>query len=74
MLGSWRDSAACGAVAQRSAGYVSVDVPVMRTVTTHSGRGFMVQARFAGDGSIYLRAIRRFRGISFESQRPLTVW
>jgi hypothetical protein len=22
---------------------------------THSGRGFMVQARFTGDGSIYLR-------------------
>jgi hypothetical protein len=53
--GFWRDTAACGAVAQRSAGYVSVDVPVMRTVTTHSGRGFMVQGRFAGDGSIYLR-------------------
>jgi hypothetical protein len=35
--------------------YVSVDVPVMRTVTTYSGRGFMVQARFAGDGSIHLR-------------------
>ena len=49
--GFWRDS---GAVAQRSAGYVSVHVPVMRTVTTHSGRGFMVQARFAGDGSISL--------------------
>jgi len=30
-------------------------LPIMRTVTTHSGRGFMVQARFAGDGSIYLR-------------------
>jgi len=55
VAGFGRDSAACGAVAQRSAGYVSVDVPVMRTVTTHSGRGFMVQARFAGDGSIYVR-------------------
>jgi hypothetical protein len=73
--GFWRDSAACGAVAQRSAGYVSVDVPVMRTVTTHSGGGFMVQARFAGDGRIYLRRQKRgFRGISLESHRPLTVW
>jgi hypothetical protein len=36
-------------------GYVSFDVPIMRTVTTHSVRGFMVQGRFAGDGSIYLR-------------------
>ena len=26
-------------MAQRSAGYVYFDVPVMRTVTTHSGRG-----------------------------------
>jgi hypothetical protein len=50
-----RRGAARGAVAQQSAGYVSFDVPIMRTVTTHSDRGFMVQARFAGDGSIYLR-------------------
>jgi hypothetical protein len=35
--------------------YVSVDVPVMRAVTTHSGRGFVVQARFAGGGSINFR-------------------
>ena len=32
-----------------------VRLPIMPTVTTHSGRGFMVQARFAGDGSFYLR-------------------
>ena len=32
-----------------------------------------IQARFAGDGSIYLRGAG-FRGISFKSQRPLTVW
>jgi hypothetical protein len=31
------------------------DVPVMRTVITHLGREFRVQARFAGDGSSYLR-------------------
>ena len=61
--------------AQRSAGYVSFDVPVMRTVTTHSGRGFRVQARFAGDGShLPAKARGGFRGSSFESQRSLTVW
>ena len=32
--------------------YAHLSPAVMRTVTTHSGRGFMVQARFAGDGSI----------------------
>jgi hypothetical protein len=36
-------------------GYVDFDVPVIRKVTTQSGRGFMVPARFTGKGSIYSR-------------------
>ena len=54
--------------------YVSVDVPVMRTVTTHSGREFMVPARFAETAASTSESNWGFRGISLESQRPLTVW
>jgi hypothetical protein len=32
-----------------------VNRPVLEDLESQSGRGFMVQARFAGDGSIYLR-------------------
>jgi hypothetical protein len=53
-VGRWRRCAKNSLMIWR-AFFGPIDVPVIRTVTTHSGRGFMVQARFAGDGSRYLR-------------------